>query len=181
MQRRKALQAIVFFSVAGSTFVSCKSKSEVIQKLGLKNIDLATDEVNVIEDLVKSIFPTENSQLFKGQSAFPHVLSMVDRLYSDADRTSYLKGLEQFTKFAKEKLGSPFSQASPDKKLAWLKELNESKEETDLAKFFKITKGQTLHYFSTTENYMRNVLKYEMAPGRVKGCININDIKSEKR
>jgi hypothetical protein len=181
MQRRKALQAIVFFSVAGNIFVSCKSKSEVIQKLGLKNLDFSTDEVNVIEDLVKSIFPTESSDLFKGQSAFPHVISMVDRLYSKEDRASYIKGLEGFTKLAKEKLGGSFAEAAADKKLAFLKELNVSKEENDVTKFFKMTKGQTVHYFSTTEKYMRNVLKYEMAPGRIKGCINISEIKSEIR
>jgi hypothetical protein len=181
MQRRKALQAIVFFSVVANTFISCKNKSELIGKLGLKNLDLDTKEVDQLESIVKAMFPTENSDLFKGQDAFPHVLSMVDRLYTKADRESYIKGLSAFNKLAKDKLGSAFIEASSDKKLSLLKELNSAKDgaDKDLNNFFNITKTQTLHYFSTTEAYMRKVMKYEMAPGRVKSCINISEIKSE--
>lgn len=183
MQRRKALQAIIFFSVAANSFISCKNKSELIGKLGLKHLNLDTNEVDQLQSIVKSMFPVENSTMFKGQDAFPHVLSMVDRLYTSADRERYIKGFTAFNKFAKDKLGSSFTEATSDKKLSLLKELNSAKDgaDKDLSHFFNITKGQTLHYFSTTEGYMRNVLKYEMAPGRVKSCINISEIKSEVR
>jgi hypothetical protein len=183
MQRRKALQAIVFFSVAANTFISCKSKSELIGKLGLKNLNLDTNEVDQLQSVVKAMFPVENSTLFKGQDAFPHVLSMVDRLYTTTDRESYIKGFAAFNKLAKDKLGSSFIEAPSDKKLSLLKELNTAKDgaDKDLENFFSITKNQTLHYFSTTEGYMRNVMKYEMAPGRVKSCINISEIKTEVR
>jgi hypothetical protein len=183
MQRRKAIQAIVFFSVASNTFISCRSKSEAMEKMGLKNLNFDGDQVDQIASVVNSIFPTENSTLFKGQDAFPHVLSMVDRLYTSADRESYIRGFAAFNKIAKEKLGSSFVDAPADKKLSLLKELNSNTDglDQDMNKFFRITKSQTLHYFSTTEAYMRNVLKYEMAPGRVKSCINISEIKSEIR
>ncbi len=183
MQRRKALQAIVFFSVAGNMLVSCKNKHEAISKLGLKNFHPKDDELDLIDEMAKTIFPVEKTPMFAGQSAFPFVVSMVDGLFTKEERDTYVEGLKAFEEATKKKYNKTFVALSPEQKMEMLKMVNGLNEEkpSALKKFFVATKNQTIQYFTSTEKYLREVRKYEMAPGRFTACIDINKIQSQVR
>jgi hypothetical protein len=180
MERRRALQAIVFFSVAGNALISCKSKYEAVKKLGLKFINLNDDQSDLIDDMAKTIFPTASKPQFEGHTALPFVLSMVDGIYTKEERDKYLLGIKAFDEACVKTHQKSFVSLDETQKLDFLKKLNTSTEDTPIKHFFDVTKQQTVHYFMHTEKYLRGVQRYEMAPGRYKACLTIDQVQSKK-
>jgi Gluconate 2-dehydrogenase subunit 3 len=180
MERRRALQAIVYFSIASNSLIACKNNYQAIKELGLKNIKPTDGEVDLIDAITKTIFPIENVPLFKGHTSMPFVLKMVDELYTKEDREKYLQGMKAFNDLSKNRFKKSFNELSKEEKTSLLKQLMNSKEENTAKHFFDITRNQTIIYFTSTEDYLRGIKKYEMAPGRWISCLNIDQIQSKK-
>ena len=180
MERRHALKAIVFFSIAANSIVSCKSNAEAASQLGLKNIHPDDGQLNLIDEVSKLIFPTTSLPQYKDHTAMPFVLTMVDGIYTKDERDQYIKGIKAFEDLAKTTFQKSYTDFNAEQKMELLKKLNSASDKSDAKYFFDVTKQQTLHYFTHTEEYMRNVQKYEMAPGRFKGCLPLDQIQSKK-
>lgn len=180
MERRRALQAIVFFSIAGNALVSCKNKYAAVKSIGLKNIKPSDSQLDLIDDLSKNIFPVTPFSQFEGHTALPFVLTTVDGIYTKEERDKYVNGIKAFDDLANKTFQNGFVDLGPEQKLSMLKKISASVETSDAKYFFEVTRQQTIHYFTHTENYMRGVQKYEMAPGRFKGCLPIDQIQSKK-
>ncbi len=181
MKRRTVIKSFLFYSIAANTIIACKSKNELLSKLGLKNLNLHDEEIENLDALINEILPTDGVKMFEGHTALPHVLSMMDRLYEKPQQEKLLKGFQEFCKTAKQELGSDFQKVDAENKLNFLKKLDSSKDNNDLTNFYQTVKSQTIHYFTTTEQYMRSIKKYEMAPGRWIACVKIDNIKTELR
>jgi hypothetical protein len=180
MERRRALQAIVFLSIGSNTIISCKNNHQAISELGLKNIKPSDRDVDLIDAITKTIFPIENVPMFKGHTSMPFVLKMVDELYTKEDREKYLQGMKAFDELSNSGYKKSFIELSKEEKIALMKQIIDSKEENAAKHFFEVTRNQTITYFTSTEDYLRGIKKYEMAPGRWTSCLKIDQIQSKK-
>jgi transcriptional antiterminator len=104
---------------------------------------------------------------------------MIDTLYTEEEREKYKAGLNQLQEEVKLSYKKDFSALSKEEKLKVLKDALSKKEDTTSKFFFDITRNQTIHYFTHTEKYLREIKKYEMAPGRWTACLNIDKIQSK--
>ena len=182
MERRKALQAIVFFSVAGNVIISCKDKEEVYNHIKLKNITINKTNADVIDNISSLIFPSSGIPEFKNHTALPFILTMIDDCYTQEDQKIFSNGINNLNQLTQQELKKDFSQLSIEEKNTILINLNADKSEnkSDVKKFYDIIKDKTLQYFTTTEYYMRNHNRYEMVPGRFLGCVKIEDLQTKK-
>jgi hypothetical protein len=194
MKRRQAIQAVLFFSVAGGALISCKNKHEAITKLNLSNVNFKDNELDVLDEVSKVILPTDNIPEFKNHTALPFILTMLNDCYSKEDQESFTNGFKKVQEMAQTKYNKTFSSCASEDKLALLTEIGDQgidkpsmpsapsapKEKFSPEKtFLNIMKGKTLQYYTTTEFYMRKYRLYEMAPGRFKGCVKIEEIQTK--
>lgn len=181
MERRKAIQAIVFFSVAANAIVSCKNKEEVINSINLKKIKINNSEADIIGEISEMIFPSASIPEFKNHTALPFILTMVDDCYSEEDQNIFMKGIGSLNSFTQLQLKKDFQELSIDEKKMVLKKINDdhSEDKSELKIFYGIVKDKTLQYYTTTEYFMRKHNLYEMAPGRFLGCVKIEDLQTK--
>jgi Gluconate 2-dehydrogenase subunit 3 len=181
MERRKALQAIVFFSVAANAIISCKNKEEVLKNIILKKIKIDKGEANAIDEMAHMIFPTTSIPEFKNHTALPFILTMVDDCYNDADQKIFMKGVTNLNLYTQAQVKKDYRELSSDEQKTILKKINDdqSEDQSELKLFYSIVKDKTIQYYTTTEFYMRKHNLYEMAPGRFLGCIKIEDLQTK--
>jgi hypothetical protein len=181
MKRRKALQAIVFYSIASNAIISCKNKEEVLNNIKLSKIKIDKHNADVIDEISKLIFPTDGIKEFSNHIALPFILKIVDDCYGDDDQKIFIQGVSRLNERAKLELKKDYHKLSIEEKKNLLKKINDESTETksELKKFYDIIKDKTLQYYTTTEHYMRNHNAYEMAPGRFIGCKKITDLQTK--
>lgn len=181
MERRKAIQAIVFFSVAANAIISCKNKEEVINSINLKKIKISNSDANIIGEISDLIFPSSGIPEFKNHTALPFILTMVDDCYSEEAQNTFMKGIDSLNSFTQQQLKKDFQELTIDEKKMILKKINDdhADDESALKSFYGIVKDKTLQYYTTTEYFMRKHNLYEMAPGRFLGCVKIEDLQTK--
>jgi hypothetical protein len=180
MKRRDAVQAILFFSVAGGYLISCKNKEDALAKLDLRKLKYTPQEIDLIDDISKTILPAEKVPEFKGHTALPFVLTMLNDCYTDEERAEVNTGLVKLEEICKTKHNKSYTACSGDEKISIFKDIlafnGEDKDKPVENKMMGIIKDKTVQYFTTMEPYMRKYRNYEMAPGRFKGCVNVNEV-----
>ncbi|MFM2393805.1 MAG: Gluconate 2-dehydrogenase subunit 3, partial [Bacteroidota bacterium] len=127
MKRRTMLGAIVFYSVLGNTLVSCKDKYKAIKELKLKNIKLDNDDLDIIEDISKLIFPTDKIEAFKNHTSLPYTLTVLDDCASPHKQKAFIEGIKTFQQAVQKKFNTSFVDLSPEDKMKFLQETNQSK------------------------------------------------------
>ncbi|MBK8701895.1 MAG: gluconate 2-dehydrogenase subunit 3 family protein [Saprospiraceae bacterium] len=181
MKRRKALQNLIFFSIAANALVSCKDKNEVLATLHLDKIKLPDDELAVIDDMVQKIFPVNSVAMFRNHSALPFVLQMLNDCYGPEDHIVLSRGVAELNGMAFKKYSHQYLECSENEKNEMLKSLNarQEAEATPSVRLVSILKSETLMYFTTTELFLRKYRLYEMSPARYLGCIKKEDVKTK--
>lgn len=173
MNRRNAIGNIVVLSLGSMVLPSCDQRDEAIFKI--KNLPLTGNEEKLMSQLADAIIPTTAFIGASGVKAHEFTLKMVDDCYDPDQQNKYLTGLKEFDKLAKGKYGSSFTSIASPQKLEWLSSLEKKKDIPEEALFFyETTKKHTLQAFTSSKEYMTDVLKYKMVPGsNFKGCVPV--------
>ena len=173
MNRRTAINRVIVFSLAAIVLPSCGQDNQPLVKL--KNIALSADEENMVMQLSDLIIPKTNFIGAKDLKAHEFVLKMADDCYDPEKQTKFILGLKEFYKLAKDKYGQAFKNCTTAQQNEWLSNVETKKEfSEDLLFFYDTTKRYTVQAFTSSKEYMTDVVKYRMVPGsNYKGCVAV--------
>jgi Gluconate 2-dehydrogenase subunit 3 len=171
ISRRTLLKQMVITSAGLWLIPSCmedKSKASIL----VKNFSINTDQEAMITELAECIIPKTTTPGAKDIYAQLFVLKMMDDCRSKEDQEKFVKGLEAFEKFAKEKTGKTFLKANKLEKVSVMEAIESNKEQNDDTSFFYASvKGLTIQAYNTSEFYLTKVQVYELVPARWHGCV----------
>ncbi|MCU0327123.1 MAG: gluconate 2-dehydrogenase subunit 3 family protein [Spirosomaceae bacterium] len=97
---------------------------------------------------------------------------MIADCYEKTDQANFAKGLETVDSTAKTMFNKSFTAASPAERLQTLQAIEKS-EDANTKKFFGTLRRLTIQGYTNSEYYMTNVSKFEFAPGRYLGCVDV--------
>ena len=101
---------------------------------------------------------------------------MVETVYDEDAREQFISGMEAFNKLARDEYENDFVDLNFNLQLKFVNDQNrlavsgQQMYEPGIA-FFQVLKELTILGFFTSEPGATQVLKYEMVPGRYKGCV----------
>lgn len=170
MNRRSALRNFMILSAGVALLPSCKDE-KVKGIVSLKNMQLSGDQENMLANLSSTILPVKTEA--PADAAHYFVLAMVDDCYPRQDQQKFMQGLEAFDKLAQQQFNKPFVECSGEQKNKLLTEMEKGGDES-VHYFYNTTRSLTLQYYTTSKYYLVNVRKFEMAPGRFRGCFPVD-------
>lgn len=176
MNRRAALRNVIIFSAGTAVLPSCwqSDKSLVV----LKNLSITGSEEKMLAQLSDTILPKTNFIGATDLKAHEFALMMVDDCYAPDAQKVYITGMKNFDKLVESKYGKSFTNCTPAQKKEWLTEVeNKQNIPEDVLGFYGLTKKHTLQAFTTSKEYMTDVIKYKMVPGSdFKGCVPLKKV-----
>ncbi len=173
MNRRTAINRVIILSLGAIVLPSCGQENK--QLIKLKNIHLNADEENMVMQLSDLIIPKTNFIGAGDLKAHEFVLKMADDCYDPEKQSKFTRGLKEFYKMAKAKYGQSFKDCTPAQQNEWLGNVEKKKElSEDLLFFYETTKRYTVQAFTSSKEYMTDVMRYKMVPGSdFKGCVAV--------
>jgi len=179
MNRRKAISNIVTISIGAMVLPSCAQKDEA-GLVKLKNISITGNEEKMLSQLSDAILPLKKLKEYPDNKPWEFALMMVDDCYEPEDQQKFISGLKAFDQLAKKKYGSSFTNCTAQQKLEWMNAIEKKNDiPDDVQYFYRTTKRHTIQAFTSSREYMTNVMKYKMVPGsNFKGCVSVVSIKN---
>ncbi len=173
MNRRAAINSVILLSLGAIVLPSCGQQNQPLLKL--KNITLSGDEENMMMQLSELIIPKTNFIGAKEVKAHEFVLKMADDCFDPEKQTKFNLGLKEFYKLAKDKYGQSFKDCTPAQQNEWLSNVEKKKELSEqLVFFYETTKRYTVQAFTSSKEYMTDVMNYKMVPGsNFRGCVPV--------
>jgi Gluconate 2-dehydrogenase subunit 3 len=179
MNRRTAIRNVVIITAGASVLPACNTSDET-PLLTLKNIPLTGPQEKMMADLVGTIIPkTSNFIGATDLKSHEFALIMIDDCSAPEDQKLFTEGMKSFEDGCQKKFNTSFAKCTSQQKNDWLKELEASKDEKDLtagkaAQFYKTIKRYTIQSFTSSQQYLQDIVKWKMVPGPVfKGCVAV--------
>jgi len=173
VSRRSVLKQMAITSAGLLLIPSCmqdRSKASIL----VKNFTINTDQEAMLAELSESIIPKTTTPGAKDVYAHLFALKMMDDCRSKEDQEKFVKGLEAFEVFAKEKNGKSFLKSDKAERTSILEVMEKEKDAKDDKHFFYSTmKRYTIQAYTTSKFYLTNVQVYEMVPSRWHGCVPV--------
>jgi hypothetical protein len=142
----------------------------------LKNIPITGTQQKLLAALTDAIIPTDKNFIGAADiKADEFTLIMLDDCASPEDQQKFAAGLKSFDKACQDKYGQSFGKLSPLQKQNLLTALEAKKEmPEDATRFYATVKRYSLQCFTSSKEYMNDVLHYTMVPGpNFKGCVKV--------
>jgi Gluconate 2-dehydrogenase subunit 3 len=175
MNRRTAVRNIIIISAGASLLPACNSSTEETA-LHLKHLPLTRSQENMIGELAETIIPKTNNFVgARDLKSEKFILVMVDDCASPEDQQMFTNCMKAFEDRCKQKLNTTFVKTTPQQRNELLKELETGDGEKDNAvKFYKAIKRFTIQNFTSSKDYLTDIVKWKMIPGsNFKGCVPI--------
>lgn len=176
MDRRSVIRNMAYISVGAIILPACK-QNEQRTTTELKNLKITGDQEQMLADLTQTILPSAGGTGAGAKELQSHLfaLMMVDDCASPEDQKKFADGLKSFDDAVQKKYNSSFSKCSAEQKNEVLKDLEAKKNYGDnIQEFYKAIKGLTVQSYTTSQDYMVNILKYNIIPGKYKGSVPVN-------
>jgi gluconate 2-dehydrogenase gamma chain len=139
---------------------------------GLRPHDGLTDaQLALVGAMADTIIPRTDtpSATDVGVPAFVDVV--VTENYGDAERATFLAGLDAIDAQAKNAGGAPFVDLAPAARAAAIDAIESASDRrSEPARTYWRLKGLIVHGYFTSEPVMKNVLKVEIMPGKFDGA-----------
>lgn len=171
MKRRRALRNIVILSSATAWLPSCcyDPQVEVYERIPIKY-----SERKFFDGLVEALLPTATTGLSSPESSSNFILTVLNDCHSSSDIQKFVEGLREVRGFVRQNLQAD-SISSNSKESSQLFDFfsNPAEHSASVKYFYDTTRNLAIEHFTTSEYYMKNVLKWEFAPGYFNGCIPV--------
>lgn len=186
MNRREALKQaglVLGFAISAPTLSAvlqgCKAKPE----LAFQPQFLNADQAGIVAEVAEIIIPKTDTPGAKDAGVPSFIDVLVKDCYKKEDQDSFLKGLADFDKGAKDSYGDAFLELDPEKQVEYVTKVHKEaleagKDEANKDKarpFIMIMKELTVVGFFTSEPGATQVLQYVAVPGAYHGCISLQE------
>lgn len=136
-------------------------------------------QAKLVTALADTILPADEHPSASQVGVPAFIESMVNEVYTEEQRNSFIDGLNTFAEDARVRLGTEFIDSDEEQKYNFTLETNEtvlSMTTTAGPPFFLRFKELTILGYFTSETGATEVLRYEPIPGRYDGCIPFDDV-----
>lgn len=174
MNRRIAIRNAMIIAAGASLLPACHWEES--GGIVLKNIPITGTQQKLLAELTDAILPSDKNFIGAADiKAHEFTLIMLDDCASEEDQQKFAAGLKSFDKACKDKYGQSFGKISPLQKQNLLTALETKKEmPEDAIRFYATVKRYTLQCFTSSKNYMNDLLHYKMVPGpNFNGCVKV--------
>ena len=174
MNRRSVIRNMAYISIGAIILPSCVQNQNRVST-ALKNLKVTGDQEKMLADLTQTILPSANGHGAKELQSHLFALMMIDDCSSPEEQKKFLNGLKLFEEVTQKRFDTSFAKCSAEQKNQLLKDLEEKKNipEETLA-FYNTIKRFTVQSYTSSEDYMVNIARYKMIPGKYKGCVPVN-------
>lgn len=135
---------------------------------------LTSDQLALIGAIADTILPRTDtpSATDVGVPAFIDII--VSENYTDTQRNSFVNGLPPLETALRGSDGTPFVGLDADHRAVAVGAIEQRERRGDPAATYWRLKGLVIHGYFTSEPVMRNVLNYELMPGRFDGAARVS-------
>lgn len=175
MKRRKALQSMFLLSAGALVVPGCFTKDEILN-LSTNTISFNKRSAEFIDLFSHIILPDpEDTEYSTLESLSDFITNMMNTCHSPEEITKYGNGYMEYREYLqvqfKKSLGK-MTDTELDQLLAQVTDENLLSENARF--FFSKTRDLRVKHFTSSEYYMTEIDKFEMAPGRFSGCVSLN-------
>ena len=171
MKRRKALKNIILVAAGMTAIPAC----DFTKYPSYGNIPLKKKQWVFIDQISQAILPyqTDRSVPMEG-SATHFLLTSINDCYPPEDIGKYISGMNKFQAYVKENYTDNVKNIPPAKLDGLLQFMSQTNDLPEAQKyFFDTTRQLTIRHFTSSEDFMKNEMNFEFAPGRFFGCVEI--------
>lgn len=138
----------------------------------------STEQASVVSALSDVILPADDSPAASDLGVPEFIETMVNEVYSEAQRAEFLEGLDKFADDFRTDIEVEFADGSDTDKYDFTYYQNRLAVEEDPASnpFFLSFKELTLLGYFTSEVGASEVLRYQAVPGNYEGCIPYDEV-----
>lgn len=170
IDRRSAIKQLLFVSAGLAILPSCLQNT-TRSSMNIKNFTIDGDQEQILAELTDAIIPPTSTPGAKSLGAPLFTVVMLDDCYTQDEQQRWVKGIDAFEKACKKMNGQGFVKCDTAQKNAFVKSLEERKEDDNLNYFYRTTKRETIHSYTTSQFFLTKVEVYELVPGRYKGSV----------
>lgn len=179
MKRRTALRNILLASAGAAILPACFREAPLFPTYS--NLPIDKNQWYLIDQIRQAILPIEQPvEPSHAEKTITHfILKSLNDCYEPEVIEKYLLGFDEFQAMIQQQ----FLKDTTSMKLLDVPEehlnnlLDYITETEDLPKnqqvFFETTKGLAVRHFTSSEEYLKNKLGFEFAPGRFNGCVEM--------
>lgn len=170
MRRRQAIRNIAIATAAAYLLPQCKNEPK-IEATAYPNVPLTADQRKLVEQFTEALLPKANTQIQTPETTANFVLTVLNDCTSPDDVQKYLTGLKELQSRIRERYKTDFGSLPESQQaevFAWLS--GTEGLSAPLQYFFGTTRGLAIEHFTTSEYFLKNVMKWEFIPGYFKGC-----------
>jgi hypothetical protein len=175
MQRRSAVKYLFVVAAGSAVLPSCLQKAER-PSISVRHLDITAEQENTIREIAATIIPSGRAPGAKDTYSHLFVLRMVDDCYEVQKQKSFMTGLDQVEKLAKDAYGSSFVKCEDRQRNEIVKRLEEKNGPKEAIEFYKMMKELTIRGYLTSKPVLGEIFKYELVPGRYNGFFPVNKI-----
>jgi hypothetical protein len=133
---------------------------------------LNSSEEALLSDIIDTIIPKTNTLGAKEIGVGKFVERMITDCTEKIEQDNFKAGLQRTSEITQQKFGKNFTSCSQSERLQVLNELQKN-EDVKLKNYFGLVKRLTIQGYMGSEYVMTNITKYEFAPGRYHGCVEV--------
>lgn len=175
VNRRSAIKQLLYVSAGMALLPACLQNTSRAS-LALKNISVDGDQEKMLAELVDTIIPTTTTPGAKELSAHLFTLIMMDDCYKKEHQQKWLSGMKAFEQASKKLNGQRFLESTAPQRAALLTSLEATKDDNDVAFFYRTTKRLTIQAYTSSKYFLTKVNIYELVPARFHGCVPLKPI-----
>jgi hypothetical protein len=170
MHRRELLQ--IFGATAASAMVPREAVAAWARVAsGQRPVDgLTKTQIALVGAIADTILPRSDSPSATQVGVPDFVNVIVAGNYTDAERTTFVGGLDAIDAHVKSGFGAPFTELPPERRgdaVGSIEALTDRRAEP--SRTYWRLKGLVIHGYFTSERVMKTVLHYEIMPGSYNG------------
>lgn len=173
MNRRTSLKGIAAGAIGLAAFAYFANDWDIFGIETTPSI-FTKPQQKTLSSLADTIIPKGNGDigaLDVGTDTF--LEKLFEKCYESDIQGSIKTQLTSLNNKAQEKHQKAFAECSQEERETLFLSFSTSEQEEE-KEFFELFKSQTIRGFSTTKEVMLDYLKFEIAPGRYSGCIDVN-------
>jgi Gluconate 2-dehydrogenase subunit 3 len=173
MKRRQAIRNIAIATAAAYLLPQCKTEPKVTGPAYAK-VPLDGRQRKLIEQLTEALLPKAKTVVKTPESSTDFILTVLNDCTSPEDIQKYIGGLKELQAHIAKQYKTDFGSlaAAQQAEVFTLLSTKEGASEP-LLFFYEKTRGLAVEHFTSSEFFMKNVMKWEFAPGYFRGCVAV--------
>ncbi|WP_338877001.1 gluconate 2-dehydrogenase subunit 3 family protein [Spirosoma sp. SC4-14] len=172
MQRRSAIKNVAL-AFGGLISLPAWASGWTPDSIGTVSTLLPTEE-DLLADIVETIIPETSTPGAKSLKVHQFVMRMIQDCYGEPAQTGLKQGLVVVDDTAKQAYSKAFADCDSMQRLDTLTKLASLPDPLG-KQFVDMVKNLTIQGYTSSEYYMVNQLKFNMAPGFYHGCVPISN------